>query len=89
MRAARAALIVIFGSTVALAQTGGTTRPLAPVKSEPKTSDKKAGACKARAEAYVKRYGEGGERYNGPTPAPKNYNEKIYQSALDNCLNTD
>ncbi len=80
MRAANAALIVILGSTMALAQT---------VKFEPKASEKKAAACKSRAEAYVKRYGEGGERYSGPTPAPKNYNEKIYQSALDNCLNTD
>jgi hypothetical protein len=95
MKTASAALIVILGSTVALAQTGGTvttTRPAIPkekAKFEPKASDKKAAACNSRAEAYMKRYGEGGERYSGPTPAPKNYNEKIYLSALDNCLNTD
>ena len=59
------------------------------IKPEQKTSSKNETACKSRAAAYVQRYGVGGDRYSGPTPAPNNYNQKIYRSALDNCMNTD
>src|SRR6185295_12145400 len=50
---------------------------------EQKTPSKNETACKSRAAAYVQRYGVGGDRYSGPTPAPNNYNEKIYRSAFD------
>lgn len=84
---------ILIALVLALNWSATSAQTIIPPKPVPHAGQKPSGAkterCKARASAYVQTYGVAGPKYSGGTPPPKNYDERIYASALDNCMNID